>query len=261
MARHTWDPTHYLRYAGERGRPFVELIARVDAQAPGRVVDLGCGPGNLTALLAQRWPQAAVVGLDRSSAMIEAARRDHGAVEFEVGDIRTWSPPEPVDVIVSNAALQWIPGHLDLLPRLVDALTPQGWLAIQVPGNFGQPSHTIRRDLATEAPWAAYTAGVATPDAPGAEVYLERLQALGLDVDAWETTYLHVLPVERGPDAVFDWVSGTGARPTIQAIPEADGLRAAFVAEFQRRLREAYPMGVAGVVLPFRRTFAVARRA
>lgn len=250
---HTWDPERYLAYADERGRPFVELVARVGATAPRRVVDLGCGPGNLTALLKARWSDAEVAGVDSSPEMVAAARSVAG-VDFSVGDLRTWRPDEPVDVLVSNATLQWVPGHLDLLPDLVGHVAPGGWLAFQVPGNFDEPSHTLRRDLAAEPAYAAFTAGVATPDAFDAATYLERLAGLGCAVDAWETTYLHVL---TGEDPVFTWVSGTGARPTLQALP--DDLRPAFEAEFRRRLREAYPPGRAGVVLPFRRVFVVAQ--
>jgi trans-aconitate 2-methyltransferase len=260
---HTWDPKRYLTYADERGRPFVELLARVGATAPGRVVDLGCGPGNLTTLLARRWPEAEVTGVDSSPEMIAAAREDRAGDEavgegvgitFEIGDVRTWAPAEPVDVLVSNATLQWVPGHLDLLPRLVGHVAPGGWFAFQVPGNFDEPSHTIRRDLAAEEPYAEHAAGVATPDASAAAAYLARLADLGCRVDAWETTYLHVL---TGEDPVFTWVSGTGARPTLQALP--DDLRPRFEEEFKRRLRAAYPPGPAGVVLPFRRVFVVAQ--
>ncbi|MSZ77590.1 MAG: methyltransferase domain-containing protein, partial [Actinobacteria bacterium] len=139
---HSWDPERYLTYADERGRPFVELLARVGADDPRRVVDLGCGPGNLTALLARRWPGASVTGLDSSPEMIEAARRDEPQVDFEVVDLRDWvgdAAVAPVDVLVSNATLQWVPGHLDLLPALVARVRPGGWLAFQVPGNFGEP--------------------------------------------------------------------------------------------------------------------------
>ena len=250
---HTWDPERYLTYADERGRPFVELVARVGATDPRRVVDLGCGPGNLTRLLTERWPDAAVAGVDSSPEMVHTARSVDG-VDFSVGDLRTWRPAAPVDVLVSNATLQWVPGHLDLLPRLVGHVAPGGWFAFQVPGNFDEPSHTIRRDLAGEEPYAAFTAGVAVPDAFGPEVYLETLAGLGCRVDAWETTYLHVL---AGADPVFTWVSGTGARPTLQALP--DDLRPEFEEEYRRRLREAYPAGAAGTVLPFRRVFVVAR--
>lgn len=249
---HSWDPGRYLHYADERGRPFVDLLARVGAVDPRTVVDLGCGPGNLTSLLADRWPDAAVLGLDSSAEMIAAATDSR--VRFEVADLREWQAAQPVDVLVSNATLQWVPGHLDLLSRLVTQVAPGGWFAFQVPGNFDEPSHTIRDELAAEPAYATHTAGVAVPSSHGPAVYLDALAALGCAVDAWETTYLHVL---TGPDPVFTWVSGTGARPTLQALP--DDLRPAFEREFRRRLAEAYPQRGYGVVLPFRRVFAVAQ--
>lgn len=249
-----WDPDRYLAYADERGRPFVELLARVAADDPGDVVDLGCGPGNLTRLLADRWPRARVTGIDSSPEMIEKAQTSAGAVRFEVADLRDWSPAEPVDVLVSNAALQWVPGHLDLLPRLVAAVVPGGWLAFQVPGNFDEPSHTIRHELESEPEYAAHTRGLARPASHDPEVYLRALAAVGCEVDAWETTYLHVL---RGDDPVFTWVSATSARPVLQALPP--DLLPRFAAELKRRLRAAYPERPHGVVLPFRRVFAVAR--
>lgn len=247
---HTWDPDRYLTYADERGRPFVELVARIGATDPRTVVDLGCGPGNLTSLLADRWPDATVAGVDSSAEMIAAASDER--IAFEVGDLRQWSGP--ADVLVSNATLQWLPDHLDLLPRLVDQVTPGGWLAFQVPGNFDEPSHTLRSELAAEPPYAAHTRGVAVPGSHDPSVYLDLLAGLGCSVDAWETTYLHVL---TGPDPVFTWVSGTGARPTLQALP--DDLRPEFEAEFKRRLAAAYPEHEYGVVLPFRRIFVVAQ--
>jgi trans-aconitate 2-methyltransferase len=252
---HTWDPDHYLTFADERGRPFVELLARVDAATPADVVDLGCGPGNLTALLPRRWPGARVRGIDSSPEMVATAQASVDGVGFEVGDLRDWAAGgETVDVLVSNATLQWVPGHLALLPALVAHVRPGGWLAFQVPGNFDEPSHTIRRDLAAEAPYAAHTAGVAVPSSHDPATYLEVLAGAGCTVDAWEATYLHVL---TGDDPVFTWVSGTGARPTLQALP--DDLRPAFEEEFRRRLRAAYPPGPRGVVLPFRRIFVVAQ--
>jgi trans-aconitate 2-methyltransferase len=252
---HTWDPDRYLTYADERGRPFADLVARVGAADPRTVVDLGCGAGNLTALLAARWPGAEVTGLDSSREMITAARRDVPDIGFEIADLRDWSPSEPVDVLVSNATLQWVPGHLDLLPSLVAAVAPGGWFAFQVPGNFDEPSHTIRRDLAALPAYAEHTAGAAHPDSHDPADYYDALAALGCTVDAWETTYLHVL---RGPDPVFTWVSGTGARPTLQALP--DDLRPRFEGEFKERLAAAYPTRPDGtVLLPFRRVFVVAR--
>jgi trans-aconitate 2-methyltransferase len=255
MSAHTWDPERYLTYADERGRPFADLLARVAAPEASRVLDLGCGPGNLTAWLAQRWPAAEVLGLDSSPEMIDKARRSGPRdVRFEVADLRTWRAERPVDVLVSNATLQWVPGHLELLPRLVAQVAPGGWFAFQVPGNFDEPSHALLRELAGDPRFRERTDGVARPDAFGPQVYLEALLDLGCRVDAWETTYLHLL---EGPDPVFTWVSGTGARPVLQALPA--GPRADFEAEYKQALREAYPAGPHGTVLPFRRVFAVAR--
>ena len=258
MTPHAWDPDRYLAYADERGRPFLDLLSRVDTDDPAEVVDLGCGPGNLTGLLAARWPEARVRGLDASAEMVAAARALGQRVEYAVADLRDWVPERPVDVLISNATLQWVPGHLDLLPRLLRAVAPHGWFAVQVPGNFSEPSHVLRAELAAEEPYAQHTRGVATPSSHDPAAYYDALEGAGaIDVDVWETTYTHVL---RGPDPVFTWVSGTGARPTLQALP--DDLRAQFEEEFRRRLARAYPVrGDATVLLPFRRVFAVARRA
>lgn len=251
----TWDPARYLAYADERSRPFGELLARVPARAPRTIVDLGCGPGHLTPLLTGRWPGARVHGVDSSAEMVAAARAREDGATYDVADLRDWlAGDESADLLVSNATLQWVPDHLDLLPALVEHVTPGGWLAIGVPANFDEPSHVLREQLAAEEPYAAHTGGVASPHAPGAAAYLEVLARLGCTVDAWETTYLHVL---TGEDPVLRWISGTGARPTLQALP--DGLRADFEAELKRRLRAAYPPGPAGVVLPFRRVFVVAQ--
>jgi trans-aconitate 2-methyltransferase len=188
--------------------------------------------------------------------MIAAARATGSTVSYDVADLRDWpaGAAEPVDVLVSNATLQWVPGHLDLMPALVSRVSAGGWLAFQVPGNFDEPSHTIRTELAAQEEYAAHTRGVAVPSSHDAAAYLEALVALGCTVDAWETTYLHVL---RGKDPVFTWVSGTGARPTLQALPS--GPREEFEAAFKARLRAAYPDRGHGVVLPFRRIFVVAQ--
>ncbi len=256
MSAAGWNPDRYLTYADERARPFVELMARVDVDDAVRVVDLGCGPGHLTRSLRDRWPRAEVVGVDASPAMIERARADAVAgVRFEVADLRTWRSGVPVDVLVTNATLQWVPGHLDLLPALAAQVAPGGWLALQVPGNFGAPSHTILHDLAADARYAPSLEGLVHPSAHDAATYLSALQSLGFTVDAWETTYLHVL---AGEDAVFTWVSATAARPVLEALPPK--LRAAFEAAYRHRLRAAYPPGPDGTVLPFRRVFAVGRR-
>ena len=254
---HSWDPERYLVYADERGRPFVELVARIDAAAPAVVADLGCGPGNLTRLLADRWPGARITGIDSSVAMIDRARADHGdRITFEVGDVRTWAPDQPVDVLISNATLQWVPGHLELLPSLLRQVRPGGWFAFQVPGNLSEPTHTIREELAAEEPYAALTAGVDAPAAVDAATYWQLLTDLGCEVDAWSTTYLHEL---HGEDPVFEWISGTGARPVLLALDAEPDLRAAYETELKRRLRTAYPARDGVVLMPFRREFVVAR--
>jgi trans-aconitate 2-methyltransferase len=251
---HSWDPDRYLTYADERGRPFVDLLARVAAADPPTGGDHRCGPGNQTTHLRDRWPDADLVGLDSSPEMIATARRTVERVSFEIADLRDWQPSAPVDVLISNATLQWVPDHLELLPRLVWSVAPGGWFAFQVPGNFDEPSHTIRTALATEPPYDAHTRGVAVPSSHDPAVYLDVLAGLGCQVDAWETTYLHLL---TGDDPVFTWVSGTGARPTLQALP--DDLRPGFEAEFKHRLAVAYPVHDYGVVMPFRRIFVVAQ--
>lgn len=253
-----WDPDRYLAYAGERGRPYLDLLARIGAASPRRVVDLGCGPGTLTVMLRQRWPEAEVLGVDSSPAMVQRARTLTAPdLAFEQGDLRDWRAAAPVDVLISNATLQWIPGHLELLPALAAAIRPGGWLALSVPGNFAEPSHLLRRELAAEEPYAALTAGLPEPAAHDPEAYLNALARLGGEVDAWETTYLHAL---SGPDPVFAWISGTSAGPALSALDADPPLRAAFERELRRRLSEAYPAGPSGSVLfRFRRVFAVAR--
>ena len=269
-----WDATQYLRFGGERARPFFDLLARVGAELPRYVVDMGCGPGNLTGLLAERWPSAAVCGVDNSPQMIEAARRRVPAaalrssqpgpvatssapgLSFVLDDIRHWEPQSLPDVIVSNAVLQWVPGHRELLLRWAGQLAAGGWLAVQVPGNFDQPSHTILREMAASARWRPLLRDVELnrQSADPAD-YAELLAGAGCEVDAWETTYLHILP---GEDPVLEWYKGTGLRPVLAAL-DADQA-AGFVAEYGARLREAYPPGPFGTFFPFRRVFAVAHR-
>ena len=259
MTTVTWDPGQYLRYAEERARPFTELLARVPATAPATVVDLGCGPGTLTALLADRWPAASVLGIDSSPEMVDAARAlaRPGTLAFRTEDLRGWRPERPVDVLVSNATLQWVPGHLELLPDLVAALAPGGWLAVQVPGNFAAPSHTLLAVLRESPRWRDRV-GAGAQRAPGVHApadYLAVLAGLGCTVDAWETTYLHVLP---GEDAVLDWVRGTALRPVLSVLDAQE--QAGFLEEYGAALREAYPRREFGTVLEYRRVFVVARR-
>ena len=250
-----WDPRTYLRFADERSRPFRDLLAAVDGAEPAHVVDLGCGPGQLTAELARRWPAAEVVGIDSSPTMIDQAQ-SHATdrLRFQLGDLRTWRPPRPVDVLISNATLQWVPDHRNRLPSLLSEVAPAGILAFQVPG-AGHPAHQLLRALAAEDPYAVHTAGVERIHAAEPAEYLDDLIRLGCSVDAWETTYFHLL---AGDDPVFTWISGTGARPVLQSLPAE--LRPGFEAEYRARLRETYPPGPGGTVLPFRRIFVVARR-
>ena len=250
-----WDPTQYLRFADERGRPFVDLVARVDVEAAS-VVDLGCGPGQLVGVLRARWPDAALTGVDASAEMVEQARaEDDLGVRYELADATTWRPTEPVDVIVSNAMLQWVPDQLAVLADLTHHVRPGGAIAVQVPDNHDAPSHALLRELASREPYAEHAAGARGVSATSPLDYLELFAGLGWSCDAWSTTYLHVLP---GDDPVLEWISGTGARPYLQALP--DDLRPAFVEEYRLALRAAYPRRPYGTVLPFRRTFAVATR-
>jgi trans-aconitate 2-methyltransferase len=253
-----WDPVQYRRFGDERSRAFFELMARVGAGRPRLVADLGCGPGNLTATLAERWPEAAVVGVDSSTAMIKAAKdsQPRPGLSFELGDAAEWGPAAPADVIVANAVLQWLPGQLDVLARWAGLLADGGWLAVQAPGNFDQPGHVIMRELAACARWRPLLDGVRLNRQAGDPAdYLDLLAAAGCRADAWETTYLHVL---TGDNPVLEWYKGTGLRPVIDALPA--GLAAEFVAEYGARVREAYPARPYGTVLPFRRVFVVAQR-
>ncbi len=250
-----WDPQQYVRYADERGRPFLDLIGRIGAPDPRRVVDLGCGPGHLTALLAARWPAAHVLGIDSSAEMIAAATAGE-RLSFRVGDVVDWDPAG-TDVVVSNATLQWVPTHRELVGRWAGALPSGGWLAFQVPGNFDSFSHTIMRSLAESNRWASSLTGILRhDDAVGTpEQYAQLLLAAGLRADVWETTYVHVL---TGADPVLEWLRGTGLRPIMQALPPAS--YALFEEEFAAELRQAYPATPHGTLFPFRRIFAVGAR-
>lgn len=254
-----WDPGQYRRFADERSRPFFDLVGRVAAAQPRLVVDLGCGSGELTAALAARWPQAWVIGVDNSVAMLEAARDgglEQPRLSFQLGDVTKWKPGAPADVLVANAVLQWLPDPLDALARWAGLLAGGGWLAVQVPGNFDQPGHVVMRELAASPRWRPRLDGVVlNRQATDAAGYLDLLASAGCEVDAWETTYLHVLP---GDNPVLEWYKGTGLRPVIDAL--APVLAAEFLAEYGARIREAYPARPYGTVLPFRRIFVVARR-
>ncbi|GHF84949.1 trans-aconitate 2-methyltransferase [Kitasatospora xanthocidica] len=259
MTTPVWDPEQYLRFADERTRPLRDLLARVPSLPhPGEesILDIGCGPGNSTAVLRERWPHARLTGVDNSAPMLATARTEgEPTADYLLADARDYDPaPARPDLVVSNATLQWIDGHLGLLPRWAAALRPGGAVAFQVPGNFDAPSHTLLADLRRGPRWRALLgedpvrAGVHPP-----ERYLDALGAAGCEPDVWETTYLTPLP---GPDPVLEWVKGTALRPVLTRLADPED-RAAFLAEYGRLLREAYPAGPSGTVFPFRRIFAV----
>ncbi len=263
-----WDPQQYGRYSSERSRPFFDLLARVEAQAPASapasVTDLGCGSGELTAALAQRWPEATIRGVDSSPDMIERANEHESEkLSFHLTRAEDFSATG-VDVLISNALLQWVPDHLALLSRWADELPAGGWLAFQVPANFDSPSHRLMRELASPPRWRDTLDGVlrhADAVAEPAE-YLTTLMDAGMRVDAWQTSYLHVL---SGENPVLEWVRGTGLRPVLQALADAakddnDTDRAEFEAEYADLLRQAYPARGGVTVFPFLRTFVVASK-
>jgi trans-aconitate 2-methyltransferase len=268
MTSPSWDPRQYLRFESERARPWHDLTARLADLAPASVVDLGCGPGRLTATLSDRWPDAHVLGVDSSPAMIETAGAlvRPGRLEFELGEIETWRPSRPVDLVISNAALQWVPTHLDLLRSwLTGALVPGGALALQVPANRDADASLVMRRVANSPRWADRLAAVSRGSGPGASnssvrepiEYADALgSAGGVDVDVWETTYLHVLD---GQDPVLQWFAGSGLRPYLDALADDPDAGAEFRADVAAGLREAYPRRPYGTVLPFRRIFALAR--
>ena len=252
-----WDPAQYGKYATERGRPFVDLVGQIEATDPRRVVDVGCGPGNLTALLAERWPAATVEGIDTSPEMIDqASSLATDRLTFRVEDAAAWQPAD-ADVIVSNATLQWVPNHERLVVDWARQLPDGGWLAFQVPGNFGSPSHTLMRQLAESPRWRDQVGDVLRHHDSVLEPteYAQLLLDAGLGVDAWETTYVHRLP---GDDPVLEWVRGTGLRPVLQALSRDDADE--FECEYVAALRAAYARTQHGTLFPFRRIFVVAHR-
>jgi trans-aconitate 2-methyltransferase len=254
----TWSPDVYLTYADERTRPAVELAARIPLPSPTRVIDLGCGPGNSTSVLATRWPGASIDGLESSPEMLARARQSTVRATWIEGDVASWAftaPRASYDAVFSNATLHWMPDHQNLLPRLMRAVAPDGVLAFQVPRNFHAPSHVLMRQTAERGPWASRLADAGRVHVLKPDVYFDILTPFSSAVDIWETTYMHVL---RGDDPVLTWVSGTALRPFVQPLDETE--RARFVEEYRLRLSEAYPRRDDGTTLfPFTRLFVVAR--
>ena len=260
----TWDPTQYQRYSDERSRPFHELVDRivVDPAAVATAVDLGCGPGHLTATLCDRWPNAQVIGVDNDANMLASAGAlASDRLSFATGTVQSWRPHAPIDVAVSNATLQWVPGHLAMLPDLLSLVRPGGWFAFQVPGNLDAPHHQEIRALYRSTPWSDWPAVKALPDrthgSHSATEYLDVLAPLCSHVDGWETTYILIF---HGDDPVLEWVKGTALRPVLAAL-QTDEARTEFLAQLAPRLRTAYPSSAWGTPFPFKRIFVVAQRA
>lgn len=251
----TWHPDIYLQFASERFRPALDLLARLEDLTPRRIVDLGCGTGELTCLLAERFPEAQVLGIDSSAEMLARARQQpHPRVTWLHADAATWQPAQPIDLLFSNACLQWLPGHDQLLPRL---LAQCSTLAVQMPRNFDAPSHVLAREVGAAGPWAPALAGI-WREQPVAEpqAYWRWLQPGCKSLDVWQTEYLHAL---QGDDPVLQWVSGTLLTP-VHAVLQGQLLQD-FRAAYAVRLRQAYPREADGTtLLPFRRLFLVARR-
>lgn len=251
----TWDPVQYARFRSQRLRPALDLLNRIALGAPAEITDLGCGSGNVTTFLARRWPQAEIRGVDSSSTMLSEAARTLPTAQFQCVDIAEYIPARPLALLFSNAALQWLPDHSHLLPRLFSFLSPGGVLAVQMPATGGEPYRVLQRELARQGPWASQLGDVPsarpilTPNA-----YFDLLAPLAASVEIWETTYLHVL---KGKDAVLQWTMGTSLRPYLDAL--AEPLRSTFLEAYRAALRPHYPERPDGTALfPFRRLFLLA---
>jgi trans-aconitate 2-methyltransferase len=253
----TWSPTQYLKFAGERVRPALDLLARIPAEAPDTVVDLGCGTGNLTPLLRQRWPRARLVGVDGSLEMLARARADHPEAVFVQADIHAWRPEAPVDVLYSNAALHWVDGHDALLLELLRALRPGGWLAVQMPRNFAAPSHAAIVETIEQGPWrAALLPRLRRQPVAEPAHYWRLFQDRTAALEIWETEYLQAL---HGENPVAEYTKGSWLKQFLDRLGEVE--RRAFEADYRARVRAAYPPEPDGQTLfPFRRLFILAQR-
>jgi trans-aconitate 2-methyltransferase len=255
----SWSAAQYVKFEAERNRPIFDLLARIPDVDIKTAVDIGCGPGNSTELLQVRFPDAQVTGLDSSNDMVEAARKRLPHIDFQVADIANWRAETPVDLILANAVLQWLPDHQTLFPRLIGMLNPGGVLAVQMPDNLDEPSHRLMRKVAAEGPWKdkLATAADSRPERHPAEWYYGILKGLA-QVDIWRTTYYHAL--DGGPDAIVEWFKGSGLRPFLEPLNEDE--RSAFLDRYRGEIAKAYPAFPDNtVLLPFPRLFIVARRA
>ena len=252
----TWSPDQYLKFAEPRLRPALDLLARVDLDAPACVCDLGCGTGSVTRLIAARWPQARVTGVDSAATMLARSGPAEPNIRWEQADLARWSPDRTPDLVYSNAALHWLGEHATLFPRLLSLLAPGGVLAVQMPRNFGAPSHTAIADTVRDGHWRARLEPMLRP-VPVAEPawYFDLLAPGAASVDIWETEYLQVL---TGADPVKEWTKGTWLAPFLAALEEP--ARSDFERAYAARVRDAYPARADGRTLfPFRRLFIVAR--
>ena len=254
----TWSSTQYSKFEHERNRPIYDLLAHIPTVKVSTATDIGCGPGNSTELLRDRFLDAKITGMDSSANMVEAARKRMPGVSFEVDDISTWKADGPFDVILANASLQWVPDHETLFPALINKLTAGGTLAVQMPDNFEEPAHRLMRETAAKGPWAGKLEGASKRIArKGAQWYYQALRDKVASLDIWRTTYHH--PLAGGPAAVVEWFKGTGLRPFLDPLNENE--RTAFLVEYQEAIAEAYPSYADGtVLLPFPRLFIVATK-
>lgn len=253
-----WNPALYRRFESERTRPAIELLARVPLAEARIAVDLGCGPGNSTELLAARYPQAEIVGIDSSEAMLASARERLPRLRFERADVADWQPERAPDLIFANAVLQWVPGHERLIPRLFSLLAPGGVLAVQMPDNLHEPSHRAMRELAALPSWSPWLADAAKlREKPlAATAYYDLLAPQAAAVDVWHTVYRHPM---TSPEAIVDWLRSTGLRVFVDPLPE--DLRAGYLGAYRERIDAAYPARTDGRrLLDFPRLFIVARR-
>jgi len=257
LASADWSPATYLKFEGERTRPARDLLAAVRPGELRRIVDMGCGPGNSTELLAARYPQAEIVGLDNSPAMLEAARRRLPQLHFGFADAEVWLPEAGVDLVFANATYQWIPRHLEQLPRVLAALSAGATLAVQMPDNLSEPTHRLMREVALAGPWSERLAGAAREPLPAARVYYEAFRPVAGRIDIWRTAYHHAL---SGADAIVELVRSTGLRPFLDPLSDAE--RTQFLAAYTAAIAAAYPpLADGGVLLTFPRLFLVAERA
>ncbi|QPG62444.1 trans-aconitate 2-methyltransferase [Pseudomonas sp. BIGb0427] len=253
----TWSAAQYSTFENERTRPVRDLVAALPNHTVASAVDLGCGPGNSTQVLASRYPEAQVTGLDSSEDMIAAARQRLPQMAFEVADIASWSVDEGVDVILANASLQWLPDHALLYPQLVRQLTAGGSLAIQTPDNLDEPAHRQLREIAKLGSWASKVGDLQLPPRHTAAYYYDVLSPHCRRVDVWRTTYYH--PLAGGAPAVVEWFKGSALRPYLAALDAQE--QADFLQYYLQAMEQAYPPAADGtVLLPFPRLFIVATR-